>query len=103
MSEVVIIQMSRLELAELIQEKIRDAVSALQPVPHPAEPIKGGSHITVTEMCREMRISRTRFEAYKDDLIKAGMFKLGPRNSSYLMKRSDFEKWLLIKQTDKRV
>jgi hypothetical protein len=99
MPDVTIIQVSMDQLGEMIETAVKNAVLTLLPKPEKLTDDKDISLYSVKEICGILRISRTRFEnGYKDELIHAGMFKMGKNNSAYLMRKEDFEIWLQKKQ-----
>ena len=100
MPDVTIIQVSMDQLGQMIETAVKNAIVTHLPKPEKLTDDKDISLYSVKEICGILRIGRTRFEnAYKDELIHAGMFKIGGNNSAYLMKKEDFEMWLKTKQT----
>ena len=95
--EVIILQLTRDQLQNMLHENVEHAVSKVlaeyRKTERANEPLLG-----VPEICRFLGISRSRFETYKDELIGAGMFKIGHNNGSFKMKKEDFEVWLSTKQ-----
>lgn len=104
MPDVTIIQMTREEISLMIAEAVEKAIGPcrIEHVGHPVDFSIPASMMSVKEICQILNIGRTRFEHYKKELIRAGMFKLGKENSSYLIRREDFDKWLSSKQSTAR-
>lgn len=96
MSELVIIQITPEELDRKLTDAIDTAIQRVlslkdeQPVPGPEQMKLMG----VSQICEALGISRTRFEHYKDDLIRAGMFQLDGRGSAYRISKKDFDQWI---------
>lgn len=103
MPDLTIIQMSPDQIRDLVNEALAKAVAEAKEFYRQTEKETiDTSLLNANEICKFLNIGRTRFEHYKKELIKAGMFKLGKDNSSYLMKREDFDKWLSTKQQTAR-
>ena len=94
--------MSQDEIRDMITSAVSKALASMKKDQPVDPPTTAGSLMKVKEICEHLNIGRTNFEHYKAELISAGMFKMGRNNSSYLMKREDFEKWISTKQEVKR-